>query len=56
MTNSLSKQAVCTQSVLLSNRSSVDLSKLHELNPQRYPFLLESVAKGGLGEFDILFA
>jgi anthranilate synthase component 1 len=34
----------------------VDLSKLHQLNPQRYPFLLESVAKGALGEFDILFA
>lgn len=34
----------------------LDLSKLHELNPQRYPFLLESVAQGGLGEFDILFA
>lgn len=36
--------------------SSIDLSKLHQLNPERYPFLLESVAKGGLGEFDILFA
>ena len=36
--------------------SDIDLSKLHQLNPQRYPFLLESVAKGALGEFDILFA
>lgn len=36
--------------------SDVDLSKLHQLNPERYPFLLESVAKGALGEFDILFA
>ncbi|WP_029407254.1 aminodeoxychorismate synthase component I [Thiomicrorhabdus sp. Milos-T2] len=34
----------------------IDLTQLHELNPDRYPFLLESVAKGGLGEFDILFA
>lgn len=34
----------------------IDLTQLHELNPERYPFLLESVAKGGLGEFDILFA
>ena len=36
--------------------SDIDLSKLHQLNPQSYPFLLESVAKGALGEFDILFA
>ncbi len=50
------QQAVATQPVLLPNLSQLDLSKLHELNPQRYPFLLESVAKGGLGEFDILFA
>ena len=55
MSNQTTKQAV-TQPVLLPNRSSIDLSKLHELNPERYPFLLESVAKGGLGEFDILFA
>lgn len=33
-----------------------DLSLLHQLNPQRYPFLLESVAKGVLGRFDVLFA
>ena len=36
--------------------SDIDLSKLHQLNPQSYPFFLESVAKGALGEFDILFA
>ncbi|NPA72357.1 MAG: aminodeoxychorismate synthase component I [Gammaproteobacteria bacterium] len=36
--------------------SYFDLTLLHELNPVRYPFLLESVAKGGLGSFDILFA
>lgn len=39
-----------------SASSAFDLSLLHQLNPERYPFLLESVAKGGLGEFDILFA
>ena len=50
------KQAVISQPVSLPNLSPLDLSKLHELNPQRYPFLLESVAQGGLGEFDILFA
>lgn len=41
-----------------------DLSLLHELNPERYPFLLESVSKNCtvqgsdtvLGQFDILFA
>jgi len=35
---------------------SIDLSLLHKINPLRYPFLLESVAKGGLGEFDVLMA
>ncbi|GKT11195.1 MAG: anthranilate synthase component I [Thiomicrorhabdus sp.] len=55
MSNSLSKQVV-TQPVLMPCQTLLDLSKLHELNPQRYPFLLESVAQGGLGEFDILFA
>jgi len=42
----------------LVNRT-FDLSLLHQLNPERYPFLLESVAKSneaGLGQFDILFA
>ncbi|MCF6346605.1 MAG: aminodeoxychorismate synthase component I [Thiomicrorhabdus sp.] len=36
--------------------ASIDLAQLHALNPERYPFLLESVAKGSLGEYDILFA
>lgn len=56
MPHSIDSQAVITQSVTLPGVSSVDLSLLHQLNPERYPFLLESVAKGGLGEFDILFA
>ncbi len=56
LTNNQTHQAVVSQPVALPNLSLLDLSKLHELNPQRYPFLLESVAKGGLGEFDILFA
>ncbi|GAB6069826.1 aminodeoxychorismate synthase component I [Thiomicrorhabdus hydrogeniphila] len=39
-----------------SNFHDLDLSLLHKINPSRYPFLLESVAKGGLGEFDVLMA
>lgn len=54
--NDQTHQAVVSQPVSLPNLPLLDLSKLHELNPLRYPFLLESVAKGGLGEFDILFA
>lgn len=54
--NNQTHQAVISQPVSLPDLSLLDLSKLHELNPLRYPFLLESVAKGGLGEFDILFA
>jgi len=56
MSNSSSNQVVIVRPELFPNQTSIDLSKLHELNPERYPFLLESVAKGGLGEFDILFA
>ena len=34
-----------------------DLALLHHANPQRYPFLLESVAQGGTeARYDILFA
>ena len=34
-----------------------DLRELHRVNPSRYPFLLQSTARGGeLGRFDILFA
>jgi 4-amino-4-deoxychorismate synthase (2-amino-4-deoxychorismate-forming) component I len=37
--------------------SSADLLALHRLNPQRYPFLLQSVAHGSAQtRFDILFA
>ena len=35
---------------------SIDLTSLAEAFPQRYPHLLQSVAKGQLGRFDILFA
>lgn len=36
---------------------NVDLSELHQKNPARYPYLLESVANGGvLSRFHILFA
>ncbi len=34
----------------------LDLLNLYRANPARYPFLLESVAKGPLGRYDILFA
>ncbi|MGI9309668.1 MAG: chorismate-binding protein, partial [Gammaproteobacteria bacterium] len=37
--------------------SETDLVLLHELNPEKYPFLLESTASGTpQGQFDILFA
>ena len=36
--------------------SSLDLLRLHELNPERYPHLLESAAPGPQANFDILFA
>jgi anthranilate synthase component 1 len=48
--------ALITRAIALPKKVLVDLSQLHECNPERYPFLLESVAQGGLGEFDILFA
>jgi len=35
----------------------LDLLSLHQLNPQRYPYLLQSTRAGGeLGRYDILFA
>lgn len=55
MTDDIKKQTVEVQSVSLSGRS-IDLALLHAKNPERYPILLESVAKGTLGRFDILFA
>lgn len=42
--------------VVSQNRPPLDLLELHQHNSRRYPFLLESVAKGDLGRFDILFA
>lgn len=36
--------------------SDMDVLALHRLNAQRYPFLLQSVAHGQLGRYDILFA
>ncbi len=47
---------VITRVISLPNSATIDLSHLHALNPVRYPFLLESVAHGALGEYDILFA
>ena len=36
---------------------TIDLLRLHELNPERYPYLLESVAQGtAQSRYDILFA
>jgi anthranilate synthase component 1 len=34
----------------------LNLEKLYQFNPERYPFLLKSTAAGPLGNFDILFA
>jgi len=36
--------------------AGMDLFKMHHAYPQGYPFLLESVAHGHLGHYDILFA
>ena len=41
---------------LQSFPKKIDLLLLHELDAQRYPFLLESTATGSQGRFDILFA
>ena len=49
-----------TSSQLFQVRSeacaTVDFLQLHQFLPDRYPFLLESVAHGALGRYDILFA
>lgn len=49
-------QAVLAQPVLLSAEQTLDFTRLHEQSPGDYPFILESVAKGGLGEFSIALA
>ncbi|BBP46262.1 hypothetical protein THMIRHAS_16350 [Thiosulfatimonas sediminis] len=54
--NQLVTQAVIAQPVFLAEAETIDLSALHRLNPQRYPFLLESVAKSEQGDFSILMA
>lgn len=36
--------------------ATLDFLDLQQAFPERYPFLLESVAKGALGEYDVLFA
>lgn len=36
--------------------TTVDFLQLHQFLPERYPFLLESVAHGALGRYDVLFA
>ena len=51
-----SSQVVTLQPVRIPQGQQLDLALLHQLNPQRYPFLLESVAKSELGSYDILFA
>ena len=43
--------------VIQAVSDSVDLLRLHELNPSRYPYLLQSVAQSvGQTHYDILFA
>ena len=46
-------QAVLAQPVLLSEQQSLDFAQLHQNSPEDYPFILQSVAKGGLGRFSI---
>ncbi len=43
-------------SVIVPLEQSLDLLALHRMNPQRYPFLLQSVSSGPQSRFDILFA
>lgn len=41
----------------MAEAQQLDLALLHQLNPERYPFLLESVAKSDLlGGYSVLFA
>ncbi|MBO1924192.1 aminodeoxychorismate synthase component I [Thiomicrorhabdus sp. 6S3-12] len=49
-------QAVVARPVFFSEVQKLDLAALHSVNPQRYPFLLESVAKGSLGRYSVLMA
>lgn len=64
VTDNLIIQEVNTQELLGADVGSLDLADLHAFNAERYPFLLESVAKSTpiegseaeLGQFDILFA
>jgi len=51
------EQVVTIQSVSIPTDRQLDLALLHQLNPERYPFLLESVSKSDLlGGYDVLFA
>ncbi|MEA3405485.1 MAG: aminodeoxychorismate synthase component I [Pseudomonadota bacterium] len=51
------EQVVTIQPVRIPTNQSLDLALLHQLNPERYPFFLESVAKSDLlGGYDVLFA
>ncbi|MBI5463181.1 MAG: aminodeoxychorismate synthase component I [Gammaproteobacteria bacterium] len=45
-----------TQTVPRRIDSRIDLLRLHEFNPQRYPHLLQSVTPGPQARYDILFA
>ncbi len=46
----------CFQQIKLDKTTKFDLLDLHQIDSKRYPFLLESIAQGELGQFDILFA
>jgi len=41
---------------IFQEQGQQDLLALHQSNPKRYPFLLESVARSDSSQFDILFA
>jgi len=50
-------QSAAADHVLMQVDGELDLLQLHRADPQRYPYLLESVARGTAGaRYDILFA
>jgi len=54
----ITRSQSCTAGhVLMQVDGDLDLLQLHRADPQRYPYLLESVARGSAGaRYDILFA
>ena len=54
---SVRHRTACEQPLLEPVAGPVDFHALHRLNPDRYPFLVESTAASeSLGRYDVLFA